>query len=106
MIYGKLQIECNACQIVNGIFFQIYNKNLKICMDTEKTPSSQIWRKKNRVEKSGSLTSDYTLKLHNQNHLVLAQRQNYRLMEQNRKSPPPHLTKKKKEKKPQTLGVN
>jgi len=38
MIYGKLQIECNAYQIVNGIFLQIYNKNLKICMETEKDP--------------------------------------------------------------------
>ena len=52
MIYGKLQIECNAYQIVNGIFLQIYNRNLKICMETEKAPSSKIWRKKNRVEES------------------------------------------------------
>ena len=50
---GNLQIQCNPYQITNGIFHRTRTKkNLKICMDTQKTLNSQsnlekekqIWR--------------------------------------------------------------
>ena len=44
-------------------------------------------------EESGSLTSDYTTKLHNQDSMVLAQKQKYGSMKQDRKprDKPTHL---------------
>ena len=38
---GNLQIQCNPYQITNGIFHRTRTKNLKICMETQKTPNSQ-----------------------------------------------------------------
>ena len=52
-------------EITNGIFYRIRTKNLKICMETQKTPNSQssLEGKKKELEESDSLTSDYTTKL-------------------------------------------
>ena len=38
---GNLQIQCNPYQITNGIFHRTRTKNLKICVETQKTPNSQ-----------------------------------------------------------------
>ena len=38
---SNLQIQCNTCQITNGIFHRTRTKNLIICMETQKTPNSQ-----------------------------------------------------------------
>ena len=38
---SNLQIQCNPYQIINGIFYKTRTKNLKICMETQKTLSSQ-----------------------------------------------------------------
>ena len=38
---NNLQIQCNPYQITNGIFYRTRTKNLKICMETQKTPNSQ-----------------------------------------------------------------
>ena len=38
---SNLQIQCNPYQITNGIFHRIRTKNLKICMETQKTLNSQ-----------------------------------------------------------------
>ena len=38
---SNLQIQCNPYQITNGIFYRTRTKNLKICMETQKTPNSQ-----------------------------------------------------------------
>ena len=38
---GNLEIQCNPYQITNGIFYGTRTKNLKICMETQKTPNSQ-----------------------------------------------------------------
>ena len=39
---SNLQIQCNPYQITNGIFFtELKQKNLKIYMETQKTPNSQ-----------------------------------------------------------------
>ena len=59
------QIQCNPYQITDDNFYRTRTKNLKICMETQKTPNSQsnLERKKTELEESGSLTSDYTTKL-------------------------------------------
>ena len=38
---SNLQTQCNPYQITNGTFYRIRTKNLKICMETQKTPNSQ-----------------------------------------------------------------
>ena len=38
---SSLQIQCNPYQITNGIFYRTRTKNLKICMETQKTLNSQ-----------------------------------------------------------------
>ena len=38
---SNLQIQCNPYQITNDIFYGTKTKNLKICMETQKTPNSQ-----------------------------------------------------------------
>ena len=62
---SNLQIQCNPYQITSGIFYRTRTKNLKICMETQKTPNSQnsLEGKKAELEESDSLTSDYTTKL-------------------------------------------
>ena len=49
-----------------AFFTELEQKNLKICMETQKTPNNQsnIEGKKKELEESDSLTSDYTTKLH------------------------------------------
>ena len=48
-----------------AFFTELEQKNLKICMETQKTPNSQssLEAKKMELEESDSLTSDYTTKL-------------------------------------------
>ena len=64
-------------------------------MKTQKTSNSQNnFEKELEVQESGSLNSDYITKLQsNQNSMVFAQKQNYRSMEEDRKSrdKPTHL---------------
>ena len=38
---SNLQIQCNPYQTTNGIFYRTGTKNLKIYMETQKTPNSQ-----------------------------------------------------------------
>ena len=38
---SNLQTQCNPYQITNGIFYRTRIKNLKICMETQKTQISQ-----------------------------------------------------------------
>ena len=38
---SNLQIQCNPYQITIGFFHRNRTKNLKICMETQKTPHSQ-----------------------------------------------------------------
>ena len=64
---SNLQIQCNPYQITNGIFYRTRTKNLKICMETQKTLNGQCSlvgkkkkkKKKPELEESDSLTSDY-----------------------------------------------
>ena len=43
---SNLQIQCNPYQITSDIFYRTRTKNLKICMETQKTLNS-----KNNLEK-------------------------------------------------------
>ena len=62
---SNLQIQCKPYQTTNGIFHRTRTKNLKICVETQKTPNSHssLEGKKTEPEESDSLTSDYTTKL-------------------------------------------
>ena len=48
-----------------AFFTELEQKNLKICMETQKTPNTQssLEGKETELEESDSLTSDYTTKL-------------------------------------------
>ena len=47
---SNLQIQCNPYQIASGSFYRTRTKNLKIYMETQKTPNSQsILEGKNRA---------------------------------------------------------
>ena len=92
---SNLQIQCNPYQITNGIFYRTRTKNLKISMETQKTPNSQSslegkklsWR--NQTPWLQSILQSYS----NQDNMVLAQKQKHRSMEQDRKprDKPTHL---------------
>ena len=92
---GNLQIQCNFYQITNGIFHRIRTKNFKVCMETQKTLNSQsnLEKEKQELEESGSLPSTMLQSYSNQNSMVLAQKQKYRSVEQDRKprNKPTHL---------------
>ena len=92
---SNLQIQCNPYQITNGIFYRPRMKNLKICMETQKTPNSQSslegkkrsWR--NQAPGLQSILQSYS----NQDNMILAQKQKDRSTEQGRKprDKPTHL---------------
>ena len=37
----SLQIQCNPCQITNGIFHRTRTKNFTVCIETQKTSNRQ-----------------------------------------------------------------
>ena len=92
---SNLQIQHNPYQTTNGIFHRTRKKNFTICLETQKTPNSQSnldkekrsWR--NQVPGLQSILQNYS----NQNSMVLAEKQKYRSMEQDRKprDKPMHL---------------
>ena len=55
-------------------------------MQTQKTPNSQsnLDKEETELEELGSLTSDYTKSYNHQNSMVLAQKQKYASIEQDR----------------------
>ena len=84
---SNLQIQCNTYQATSDIFHRTRTNNFTICMETEKTLNSQSnlekeernWR--NQPAWLQTIIQSYS----HQDSMVLAQRQKYRLMEQNRK---------------------
>ena len=92
---GNIQIQCNPCQITYGTFHRTGTKNVLICMETQKTPNSQShlekekrsWR--NEAPWLQTILQSYS----HQNSMVLAQKQKYKSMEQDRKprNKPMHL---------------
>ena len=84
---SNLQIQCNPYQTTNGIFHRSRTKSFTICMETQKTPNSQSnlekvkqsWR--NQAPRLQTILQSYS----NQESMVLAQKEKYRSMEQDRK---------------------
>ena len=92
---SNLQIQCNLYQIINGIFHRIRTKNFIICMEIQKTPNSQSnlekekWSWRNQAPQLQTILQSYS----NWDSMVLAQKQKYRSMVQDRKprNKPMHL---------------
>ena len=84
---GNLQIQCNPYQATSGIFHRAKTNNFIICMETQKTSNSQSnlekeeWNWQNQPACLQALLQSHS----HQDSMVLAQRQKYRSMEQNRK---------------------
>ena len=83
----NLQIQCNPYQIINGIFHRTRTKDFTIHMEIQKTPNSQSSLEK--VEWSWRNQPSWLqiiLQTHShQDSMVLAQKQKYTLIEQDRK---------------------
>ena len=79
--------QCNPYQATNGIFHRARTNNFTICMEIQKTLNSQSnlekeeWNWRNQPAWLQSLLQSHS----HQDSMVLAQRQKYRSMEQNRK---------------------
>ena len=80
-------LQCNPYQATNSILHRARTNNFTICMEIQKTSSSQSdlekeeWNWRNQPAWLQAL-----LQIHgHQDSMVLAQRQKYRSMEQNRK---------------------
>ena len=88
----NLQIQCNPYQITNGIFHRTRTKNFTIHMETQKTPNSQSNLQQEQRSWKNQPSWLYN-KTRLQNSMVLAQKQKYRPMEQDRKprEKPMHL---------------
>ena len=92
---SNLQIQCNPYQTTNGILHRIRTKNLTIRLETQKTPNiqsnlekeKQSWR--NQAPQLQTIPQSYS----NQDSMVLAQKQKYRSMEQDRmpRDKPTHI---------------
>ena len=85
---SNLQIQCNPYQATNGIFPRARTNNFTIYMEKKKKTSNsqrnlekeeQNWR--NQSARLQALVQSHS----HQDSMVLAQRQKYRSMEQNRK---------------------
>ena len=91
----NLQIQCNPYQITNGIFHRTRTKHFMIHMETQKTPDSQgslekeEWSWRNQPSWLQIILQSYS----HQDSMLLAQKQEYRPMEQDRKlrNKPMHL---------------
>ena len=83
----NLQSQCDPYQITNGIFHRTRTKNFTIHMETQKTLNSQSslekdeWSWRNQPSWFQVILQSYS----HQESMVLAQKQNYRSMEQDRK---------------------
>ena len=84
---SNLQIQCNPYQATSGIFHRTRANNFTICMEIQKTLNSQSslekeeWNWRNQPGWLQALLQSHS----HQDSIVLAQRQKYRSMEQNRK---------------------
>ena len=85
-IQGNLQIQWNPIKLPMVYFIELEH-NFKMCMETQKTPNSQHnsekekWNWRNQPTWLQALLQSQSY----QDSMVLAQRQKYRSMEQNRK---------------------
>ena len=82
---SNLQIQCNPYQTTTGIFHRTRTKNFTMCMETQKTPNSQSNLEKEKQSWRNQAPGLQTISYSNQDSMVLAQKQNYRSVEQDRK---------------------
>ena len=84
---SNVQIQCNPYQTTTGIFHRTRTKNFTICMETQQTPNSQSnlekvkWSWRNQAPSLQTILRSYS----NQDSMVLAQKQKYRSVVQDRK---------------------
>ena len=84
---SNLQIQCNPYQATSGSFHRARTNNFTICMEIQKTSNSQRnlekeeWNWRNQPAWLQALLQSHS----HQDSMVLAQRQKYRSMKQNRK---------------------
>ena len=91
----SLQIQCDPCQITNAIFHRTRTKSVIIHMETQKSLHNQNglekeeWSWRNQSSWLQIILQSYS----HQDHMVPAQKQKYRPMEQDRKlrNKPTHL---------------
>ena len=91
----NLQIQCNPYQITNDIFHRTGTKSFTIHIETQKTlnsqssPKKEEWSCRNQPSWLQVILQSYS----HQDSMVLAQKQKYRPMEQDRKprNKPMHL---------------
>ena len=91
----NMQLQCNTYQITNGIFHRTRTKNFTILMETQKALKSQSslekeeWSWRNQPSRPQVTLQSYS----HLDSVVLAQKQKYRPMEQDRKprNEPMHL---------------
>ena len=82
----SLQVQCNPYQITSGIFHRTRTKNFTIHMETQKALKSQSslekeeWSWRNQASWLQVILLSYSY----QDSMALAQKQKYRLMEQDR----------------------
>ena len=92
---NAIQIQCDPYQITNDIFHRTITKNFTVHMETQKSPNSQNspekeeWSWRNQPSWLQIILQSYS----HQDSMVLAQKQKYRPMEQDRKprNKPMHL---------------
>ena len=86
VIKCNLQIQCNPYQITNGIFHRSRTKNFTIHVETQNTSNSQSslekkeWSWRNQPSWFQAILQSYS----HQDSMVLAWKQKYRPMEQDR----------------------
>ena len=94
-IQGNLQIQCNPYQITKDIFHRTQTKYFKVWLEAQKTQNSQKYPEKEKRSWRNQTPGLQTILQSNshQNHMILAQRQKYRSVEQDRKPriKPTHL---------------
>ena len=84
----KLLLLSHFSHATNGIFHRTRTNNFKNCVEIQKTSNSQSnlekeeWNWRNQPAQLQTILQSYS----HQDSMVLAQRQKYRSMEQNRKS--------------------
>ena len=85
---SSLHIQCKLYQVANGIFPRTRTKSFTICMETQKTPNSQcnLEKAQQSVRNQAPWLQAILQSYNNQNCMVLAQKQKYRWMKQDRKS--------------------
>ena len=91
----NLQIQCDTNQITNGIFHRSRTKKFRIYMETQKTPYSQsnLEKEEQNWRNQHSWLQIILQSYSHQDSMVVAQKQKYRPMEQDRnpRNKPMHL---------------